>query len=110
VSDSVCYYLDEHIPPAVANGLRKRGVEVVTVNEADMLGADDKEHLTFTRTEPCVLVTHDDDFLRLVAEGVPHSGIVYVPRERSFGEMGRGLRRLVDVFAEDEESGRVQFL
>ena len=110
MSDSVCYYLDEHIPPAVAQGLRNRGVEVVTVNEADMLGADDNEHLTFTQTESCVLVTHDDDFLRLVAERVPHSGIVYVPRERSIGEMVRGLRRLAEVFEEEEETSRVEFL
>jgi len=45
-----------------------------------------------------------------VAEGRSHSGLVYVPRERTIGEMIRGLRRLADVFAEEEERNRVEFL
>lgn len=110
VSDTVCFYLDEHIPSAVAEGLRHRGVEVKTLSEAEMLGARDEEHLTFARTEDCVLVSHDDDFLRLVAKGHSHSGLVYVPRERTIGEMIRGLRRLADVFAEEGTSDRVEFL
>jgi hypothetical protein len=102
--------LDEHIPSAVAEGLRHRGVRILTVNETGMLGAPDKKHLKFAREEECVIVSHDDDFLRLVAEGYSHSGLVYVPRERTIGEMVRGLRRLAEVFAEKEESGRVEFL
>ena len=57
-----------------------------------------------------MVVSHDDDFLRLVAEGHSHSGLVYVPRERTIGETIRGLRRLAEVFAEEETSGRVEFL
>jgi len=110
VSDPVCFYLDEHIPLAVAEGLRHRGVEVTTLNEAEMLGAPDKEHLAFAEREDYVIVSHDDDFLRLVDEGDSHSGLVYVPREQTIGEMIRGLRRLAEVFAEEKESGRVEFL
>lgn len=94
----------------MAKGLRHRGVEVLTVNEAEMLGARDEEHLEFARTEECIIVSHDDDFLRLVAEGHSHSGLVYVPRERSIGEMIRRLRRLADVFAEEGTTDRVEFL
>ena len=104
VSDPVCFYLDEHIPSAVAEGLHHRGVEVV------MLGARDKEHLKFAHREDFVIVSHDDDFLRLVAEGYSHSGLVYVPRERTTGEMVRGLRRLAGVFVEEGTSDRVEFL
>ncbi|WP_118828452.1 DUF5615 family PIN-like protein [Salinibacter ruber] len=110
MGDPVRFYLDEHIPSAVAEGLRHRGVGVLTVNEAEMLGALDEEHLEFAHRKDCVVVSHDDDFLRLVAEGHPHSGLVHVPRERSIGEMIRGLRRLADVFAEERTTGRVKFL
>jgi len=110
VSDPVCFYLDEHIPSAVAEGLRNRGVEVVMLSEAEMLGARDEEHLDFARRKGYVVVSHDDDFLRLVAEGHSHSGLVYVPRERSIGEMIRGLRRLADVFVGEGTTGRMEFL
>ena len=39
------YYIDEHVAMAVVRGLRKRGVDVVTTKDADMLGATDEEHL-----------------------------------------------------------------
>jgi predicted nuclease of predicted toxin-antitoxin system len=55
VSDPVRFYVDEHIPSAVVEGLRHRGVEVLTVNEAEMLGARDEEHLEFARKEDCVI-------------------------------------------------------
>ncbi|WP_423825118.1 DUF5615 family PIN-like protein [Salinibacter ruber] len=34
-----------------------------------VLGARDEEHLDFARRKGYVVVSHDDDFLRLVAEG-----------------------------------------
>ncbi|MDO9117903.1 MAG: DUF5615 family PIN-like protein [Nitrospira sp.] len=33
MADQVKFYLDEHVPKAVAEGLRRRGVEVITVQE-----------------------------------------------------------------------------
>ena len=94
MSDPVQFYLDEHIPSAGAEGLRYRGVGVLTLDEANTLGTRDEERLAFGQEKNCVLVTHDDDFLRLAAEGVSHSGIVYVPRDRTIGDMVRGLKVL----------------
>ena len=108
MSDSVQFYLDEHIPSAVAEGFRYRGVEVVTLDEANMLGTRDEEHLAFGREENCVLVTHDDDFLRLAAEGASHSGIVYVPRDRTIGDMVRRLKVLARVFSEEDTKNRIE--
>ena len=108
MSDPVQFYLDEHIPSAVAEGLRHRGVEVVTLDEANMLGARDEEHLAFGREENCVLVTHDDDFLRLAAEGGSHAGIVSVPRERTIGDMVRELKVLARIFSEEDTKNRVE--
>ncbi|PSQ88725.1 MAG: hypothetical protein BRD30_06690 [Bacteroidetes bacterium QH_2_63_10] len=110
MSEPVQFYLDEHIPSAVAEGVRHRGVDVMTLDEANMLGARDEEHLAFGREENCVLVTHDDDFLRLAAEGISHAGIVYIPRERTIGDMVRGLVVLAHVFSEEGTDDRVEFL
>jgi len=47
------YYVDEHVSRAVVRGLRQRGVDVLSVPEANMLGASDEEHLAFARNEIC---------------------------------------------------------
>ena len=41
----VSFITDEHLPKAIAQGLRRRGVDVVTVAEAGMLGASDERLL-----------------------------------------------------------------
>ncbi|MEW6419266.1 MAG: DUF5615 family PIN-like protein [Nitrospirota bacterium] len=41
------FYTDEHVAKAVIKGLRQRGVDVLTVSEAGMRGASDKEHIAF---------------------------------------------------------------
>lgn len=75
--ERIKFYTDEHVPKAVARGLRERGVDVLTVAEVGMLGASDEEHLALARREERVLFTRDADFLRLHAAGVRHARIVY---------------------------------
>ena len=58
-------------------GLRQRGMAVLTAAEAGLLGASDEKHLALARTQGRVILTQDDDFLRLHAAGVKHAGIVY---------------------------------
>ncbi|MCS3749330.1 precorrin-6B methylase 1 [Salinibacter ruber] len=41
MAEPVRFYLDEHIPSAVAEGLRQRGIGVRTLVEMDRLGARD---------------------------------------------------------------------
>lgn len=38
MAERVRFYTDEHVPRAVVEGLRRRGVDVLTVAEADMPG------------------------------------------------------------------------
>ena len=37
------FYLDDHIPKGVVEGLRRRGVDVLTVQEADRSGDSDEK-------------------------------------------------------------------
>ena len=41
------YLVDEHVAKAVATGLRKRGIDVVTLVDAGLLGAEDEDLLPF---------------------------------------------------------------
>jgi uncharacterized protein with PIN domain len=106
----VRYYTDEHVAKAVIRGLRQRGVDVLTVSEANMLGADDEDHLSFALTEGRVVFTQDDDFLRLASSGKAHAGIVYAPQHTPIGEIIQGLMLIYQVLEAKEMIGNVEYL
>ena len=47
MADLIRWYMDEHIPPAITQGLRRRGVDVETTQEAGMLHASDELQLAY---------------------------------------------------------------
>ena len=108
---SLAFHLDEQIPPVLADALRSRGIDVTTTADADLIGAEDREHLAFAVGAGRVVITQDADFLRLHTEGVPHAGIAFWRQQnRTIGEV---LRRLVLIHAAmspDEMTNRVEYL
>jgi predicted nuclease of predicted toxin-antitoxin system len=110
MSATIKFYTDEHVPSAVVRGLRHRGVNVLTTQEAGMLGATDEEHLALASREGRVIFTQDDDFLRLHAAGVEHAGIVYARQQTGIGEIVRGLMLVYQVLEPDEMKNHVEFL
>jgi hypothetical protein len=104
------FYMDEHVGRAVVRGLNHRGADVLTVRDAGLLGASDKEHLQRAFSEGRVLFTQDDDFLRLHAAGVEHAGIVYAPQGTSIGKIIRGLMLVNQLLDAHEMSGHVEYL
>ncbi|PSQ97968.1 MAG: hypothetical protein BRD55_00780 [Bacteroidetes bacterium SW_9_63_38] len=107
---AVRYYLDEHIAEAVATGLRNRGIDVRTLSEAGMLGAGDEDHLAYAYEEGRVLVTYDDDFLRLAAQIEEHGGVALAPQEQSIRELVRGPTLIAEEMEREEMEGHVEFL
>ncbi len=110
MAQRIKFYTDEHVAKAVIRGLRQRGVDVLTVPEADLLGASDEAHVQRARTEGRVIFTQDDDFLRLHAIGIEHAGIVYAPQTMSVGEIIRGLILVFQVLDAEEMHGQVEYL
>ena len=106
----VSFYTDEHVAKAVIRGLRGRGVDVMTVAEAGLMGASDEEHLTRALKEGRVVFTQDDDFLRLHAAGLEHAGITYAPQHTPIGEIIRGLMLIYQVMEAEEMKGAIEFL
>jgi hypothetical protein len=41
VADRIKFYMDEHVAKSVTEGLRRRGVDVVTVQELGLQAAED---------------------------------------------------------------------
>ena len=105
------FHLDENVRNAVANGLRLRGIDVTTTNDAGLIGATDEEHLAFALSENRVVITHDDDYLKLHSQGVPHAGIGYCdPRRRTVGGLIHGLVGLWRNRTREEMRGQVEYL
>ena len=104
------YYLDEQVPKAIANGLKIRGVDVITVVEAGLLGATDEEHLEKAKSEKRIIFTQDDDFLRLHAGGKEHSGIVYAHQGKAIGTLISGLMLIYQALEAEEMINHVEYL
>jgi hypothetical protein len=108
---SIRFHLDEHCPTALAEGLRRRGIDVTTTPEAGLFQASDEVHAAFALSEGRVIFTQDEDFLSLHATGVQHAGIAYCHQQaRSLGDIIRGLALIWEVYEPDEMRNRVEWL
>ena len=110
MADRIKLYTDEHVSKAVVKGLRQRGVDVLTVAEAGMLGASDEEHLAFARRQERVLFTQDEDFLRLHASGAEHAGLVYAHQQTPVGATIRGLVLIHEALAPHEMRDHLEYI
>jgi predicted nuclease of predicted toxin-antitoxin system len=61
------YYMDVHIPMALTEGLRRRGVSVLTSQEDGTRQADDESLLERATQLDRILVSQDKDLLRIAA-------------------------------------------
>jgi predicted nuclease of predicted toxin-antitoxin system len=107
----VRYFLDEHIHRAVTEALRRRGVEVLTAQEAGRTGFSDLDQIEFCRKEGIAIVTMDSNYLAHAAKGVPHAGIVKLSASRrSIREIVRKLLLIRAVLSSEEMEGHVEFV
>ena len=77
-------YLDEDLVPAVAQLLRRRGIDTTSAQEAGNAQLDDRAELAFATREGRAIVTANVvDFIELardaVAANTEHAGIILVP-------------------------------
>lgn len=111
MAERIRFYLDQHVPDAVAQGLRRRGVDVLTAQEIGRCGLPDLEQLQLAQVDNRVLVTFDDDFLSIVAGGVEHAGIAFCTAAKySVGELISVLGVLYEVLDADDMMNHVEFL
>ena len=82
MADLIRWYMDEHAPRAVAQGLRRRGVDVQTTQEAGMLHAPDDLQLNFATRQGRAVFT----------------------------QLVRGLMSITEIYDAEEIVGRVEFV
>jgi len=103
------YHTDEHVSKAVVRALRRRGVDVQRTPEIGMISAPDQEHLARAREERRVIVTQDEDYLRL-ATTTEHAGIVYAAPDKSLREVISGLMLIYELLEAEEMWNHVEYL
>ena len=75
-------YTNESVDVAVAQGLKRRGIDAWSVRDVGNLGLSDEAQFHYATKESAVIFTHDDDFLRLPHEWTQqeheHWGIIFM--------------------------------
>ena len=112
---SVCLYMDVHVSAAITEGLRLRGVDVLTAQEDDKRRLPDPELLDCAMTLGRVLFTQDDDLLREAAErqryAVAFAGVIYGHQLNvTIGQCIRDLELLAKVNEPEDCANRVEYL
>ncbi|MBI1295193.1 hypothetical protein GC175_09570 [bacterium] len=110
----VALYMDHHVPSAITNGLRLRGVDVLTAREDGASRLADPALLERANALGRVLFTRDDDFLKEAAlrqQGIPFAGVIYAHQLRvSIGVCVEQLELLAKAGEPDDLRNQVQHL
>jgi hypothetical protein len=109
-------YMDVHLPIAVTEALRRRGLDILT-SQDDGTTTHDDEPLLARATElgGRLLFSQDRDFLRIAAEwqrqGRPFPGILFAPQQGvSLGRLADDLELVLTCCAPEELHSRVTYL
>ena len=112
----IAFYTDENVDQRIIHGLRRRGVDVLTAQEAGLLGTiPDVQHLEFAITRARALLTADTDLLEIAdqwnAQGRPLQGVVfYHQRWTTIGHVVREAHGIAHGLAPDDVRSRVIFI
>jgi predicted nuclease of predicted toxin-antitoxin system len=111
VAEPIRLYFDQHMQGAVVHGLRLRGMDVLTAQDAGRCGLSDQDQLAFAAAEGRVMVTFDSDYLALHRSDTPHEGIAWCPATKhSVGELIRFLLLLHAVMDRDAMRNHVEYI
>ena len=107
---AIKFYCDEHIPLSIAKALKRRGVDILTAQEAGLMGMADEKHLQLAVSQARTIITQDTNFLRIHGTGTSHQGIVFAHQGTSIGEFIQGIILIYQVLSEQEMKNHVEYL
>lgn len=98
------YYFDEHVKGPIARGLRLRGIDIMTAQDAGLADQElpDSFQLKFAARQGRVLVTEDRDFVALAYSQTPHAGIILLQRPLTIGQYVDFLELMAQVTESEE--------
>jgi len=110
----ITLYLNEHVQVSLAEGLRTRGLDVMTTQEAGSYSLDDIGQLNFAAKEGRVLLSFNKrHFAKIHYEwmdkGRPHAGII-LSDQLTIGIIIRRLMRLYFSLSREDMQNRLEYL
>ena len=107
--------MDHHVKSAVTDGLRRRGVNVLTAAEDGAAQLTDEQLLRRATELNRVLFSQDADFLTLTAmfqrQGTEFAGLIYTHQLRlSVGRVIEDLEVAAKALNPEEMENRIEFL
>ena len=108
-------YMDQHVPEAITEGLRSRGMDVLTAYEDGHADADDPALLARATQLGRILFTRDRDLLAIGREtqdsGDAFSGIIYAHQLRvSIGQAIRDIELICHALSQEEMQNQIYYL
>jgi hypothetical protein len=110
VAERVNFYLDEHVPRAVVSGLRRRRVDVLTLQEAGCLGPRMKRIWPWQPNKGGLFSLKTPISCGCTLPELSTPGIVYVPQHTPVGYILRGLMLIYEVLEPEDMKNRLEFL
>lgn len=109
------FYFDQHIPRAIADGLRRRGIDVLRTQDEGTEAWKDEDLFVRAAELGPILVTQDPDHIaianRWLAEGRTFPGLVKVtnPR-RDIGGVIEDLQLIAEGYSAEEVSTSILYV
>lgn len=107
--------MDHQVRAAVSEGLRRRGIGVLTAYEDGAAEFDDERILNRATELGRVVFTHDDDFLALAHQwqqtGRPFSGVIYTHQQHvTVGKAIEDLELIAQASEPFQMRNQIQYL
>ena len=108
-------YMDHNVPRAITNGLKLKGIDLITAHEDGSSQLDDSKLLDRASELERVLFTRDYNLLQEATKrqraGVPFYGIIYAHQLKiSIGDCTRDLEIISEAGDPEDLINQVQFL
>lgn len=108
-------YMDVHVNAAIASGLRRRGIDVLTAQEDGSTRFEDNELLERASELGRVLFSQDEDFLAIVrarqSRGVAVAGLIYGHQlAATVGKYVLDLEVVCKVLEPEDMVNRIEYL
>jgi hypothetical protein len=112
---SLSLYMDHHVDAAITQGLRRRGIDVLTCQDDGTTNWDDERLLERTGQLDRVLFSQDKDLLafahRWQSAGRSFAGLIYGHQlDLTIGQAIRDLELIAQVYDPDDLRDRVEYL
>jgi predicted nuclease of predicted toxin-antitoxin system len=111
--DRLGFFIDEDLPPSIAEMLRAKGIRATSVVAEKRQGLSDEEQLRFATAHNFVVVTANvADYLELarqwMARGMNHLGIVFATTKQFPRRNAAAIARALRTFAREETPGQMR--